>query len=87
VNILAFDDPERLHAEKTVRKPRLPAMSAEEFSAWLKHVDFSERHAARILQISRTTIAKYRQEGAPAHIGFACSAIARGMPMWKPHTD
>lgn len=31
---------------------------------------------------NRATVAKYRREGAPAHIGYACAAIALGMPVW-----
>ncbi|MCC5781295.1 hypothetical protein H7H48_19700 [Nitratireductor sp. B36] len=87
MDTLAFDDPERQLTEKTANKTRRAAMPAEEFCAWLKHVNFSERHAARTLQISRTTVAKYRQEGAPAHIGFACAAIALGMPIWQRGTE
>lgn len=35
---------------------------------------------ARALELSRNTVAKYKVEGAPARIGFACAALAFGLP-------
>lgn len=73
--------------QSSMRRQRRVAMSAAQFEAWLKHVGFSDRRAATILQISRATVAKYRREGAPAHIGYACTAIALGLSMWEPHSE
>lgn len=58
-------------------------MTAEDFAAWIGHMKMSERKVAEALQLSRTTVAKYRQEGAPVHIGLACAALAFGLPEWR----
>ncbi|CAN0653504.1 hypothetical protein [Nitratireductor sp. OM-1] len=83
MNVVAFRaDKEDGHPARG-RGARPAAMGATDFDAWLKHLGFSERHAARVLQVGRATIARYRREGAPAHIGYACTAIALGMPIWQ----
>jgi transcriptional regulator with XRE-family HTH domain len=58
-------------------------MTAEDFAAWIDHMKLSERKVAETLQLSRTTVAKYRREGAPVHIGLACAALAFGLPEWR----
>jgi hypothetical protein len=58
-------------------------MEAKDFIAWIEHMGFSDRETARTLGLSRTTVAKYRAEGAPVHIGYACAALAFGLPAWS----
>lgn len=57
-------------------------MTAEIFCRWMTVMKLSNAAAARALDVSRNTIAKYRREGAPVAIGFACAAIAMGLPRW-----
>lgn len=83
MNVVAFRAEKEDEHPARGRSTRPAAMCAKEFDAWLKHLGFSERHAARVLQVGRATVARYRREGAPAHIGYACTAIALGMPMWQ----
>lgn len=82
LNVVAFDARKENRNLARSGNPRTLAMCAGDFDAWLSHVGFSERRAAKVLQINRATVAKYRREGAPAHIGYACAAIALGMPVW-----
>jgi len=58
-------------------------MEAKDFCAWIEHMGFSEREAARTLDLSRNSVAKYKAEGAPAYIGLACAALAFGLPAWR----
>lgn len=61
-------------------------MTAEDFNAWLKHVGYSDRKAARALGISRSTVKNYRERGGPRYLGLTCSAIAFGLPEWRKST-
>lgn len=58
-------------------------MTGEDFQAWADHMEFNDSQVARTLDLSRNTVVKYKREGAPAYIGFACAAIAFGLPMWR----
>lgn len=57
-------------------------MEAKDFNAWIEHMGFNDSEVARRLDISRNSVAKYKAEGAPDYIGYACSAIAAGLPVW-----
>jgi len=57
-------------------------MTANDFSAWMKHVRLNKSQVAKTLGLSRNTVDKYLTEGTPDHIGFACAAIAFGLPKW-----
>lgn len=57
-------------------------MTAEDFRAWLESMGWSQREVARRLDLSRNTVAKYLEEGAPVAIGYACAALARGLAPW-----
>lgn len=58
-------------------------MSADDFTAWMAHMGFNIQTAAERLDLGRNTVSRYRREGAPGHIGLACSAIAMSLPEWK----
>ncbi|KNY16933.1 hypothetical protein AKG11_11470 [Shinella sp. SUS2] len=59
-------------------------MTADDLNAWLEHMKFNDAEATRRLGLgSRNTLAKYKVEGAPLHIGLACGALAFGLPPWK----
>ncbi len=60
-------------------------MEAKEFQEWLKLMGFSERKAAQELGLSRATVSKYRDEGAPLYIGYACAAMIEGLEPWPPN--
>lgn len=58
-------------------------MTAEAFRKWLQTMKLSDSAATAVLGIgSRNTIARYRREGAPKHIGLACAAYAAGFDEW-----
>lgn len=58
-------------------------MDAKDFSAWIDHMGWNDSEVARNLELSRNTVAKYKTEGAPASIGYACAALAFGLPEWE----
>tara|TARA_B100000678_G_scaffold289085_1_gene298881 strand:+ start:168 stop:356 length:189 start_codon:yes stop_codon:yes gene_type:complete len=62
-------------------------MTGEDFQAFLDHMGWSEREAARQLQLSRNSVAKYRTKGTKADIDFACAALAAGLPRWSERED
>lgn len=55
--------------------PEPPAMSAVQFRAWLRAMNYSGAAAAKALGVSPATIVKYQREGAPAAIRMACRVI------------
>ena len=57
-------------------------MTGDDFTAWMKHMNLDIGEAADRLGISRNTVPRYRRDGAPKHIGYACAAIAMGLPEW-----
>lgn len=58
-------------------------MSGEDFAAWLDHMGLSDAAAARALELSRNSVAKYKIAGAPRHVALACAALAFGLPAWR----
>lgn len=61
-------------------------MTAADFNAWMQHMGFNIADVARVLGIGRNTVPRYMAEGAPGHIGYACAAIAFGLPKWTAVT-
>jgi transcriptional regulator with XRE-family HTH domain len=61
-------------------------MSPEDFAAWLAHMGWSQRRAAKELGCSPNSVAAWLRYGAPPHIGFACAALAFGLPTWRTQT-
>lgn len=57
-------------------------MSSSDFCAWMDQVGFNIQTVAERLDLGRNTVARYRNMGAPGHIGLACAAIAMGLPAW-----
>jgi predicted transcriptional regulator len=57
-------------------------MTGDDFTAWMKHMGLSIGEAADRLGLGRNTVPRYMRDGAPAHIGYACAAIAMGLPQW-----
>lgn len=43
---------------------------------------WNDSKVARELQLARNTVAKYKRDGAPAFIGYACAAIAADLKPW-----
>ena len=60
-------------------------MTADDFTAWMKHMGFSIADVTRALGLGRNTVPRYMKEGAPDHIGYACAALAFGLPKWTAH--
>lgn len=50
-------------------------MSAEEFRAWLKVMNFTGAAAANALGVSPASVSAYQREGAPASIRLACRLL------------
>lgn len=57
-------------------------MTGEDFTAWMRHMNLEKGEAALLLGLGRNTVPRYMQAGAPAYIGYACAAIAMGLPQW-----
>lgn len=57
-------------------------MTGSDFIAWMAHLSLNNQEAAKVLEIGRNTVTRYRKDGAPRHIGLACSAIAMNLPAW-----
>lgn len=62
-------------------------MSPEDFRAWLDHMGLSQRAAVEKLGITRPTIAKCLREGVELTEALACSAVAAGLPIWRPDME
>jgi hypothetical protein len=58
-------------------------MTPEDFTAWLAHIGWSKRRAARELGCSFNSVAAWCAKGAPPYIGYACAALAWGLRAWK----
>lgn len=59
-------------------------MKGEEFTAWMAAQGLNDSSAARALEISRTTVIKYKAGGAPLVVALACAALAAGLEPWRP---
>ncbi len=57
-------------------------MTGSDFSAWMTHMGWNILETAEHLGLGRNTVARYMREGAPNYIGYACAAIAYGLPKW-----
>lgn len=58
-------------------------MKAKDFSAWIAYMAWNDSEVARQLDISRNSVAKYKDEGAPGYIGLACAALAANLLPWE----
>lgn len=58
------------------------AISARDFVRWLELMGFTDARASKTLGMSRNTIARYRQEGGPLSVAYACAAISHGLKPW-----
>lgn len=58
-------------------------MTAAEVQEFLDRFKLSDRKAAEMFDISRRTVAKYREEGAPLLFAYACAAKAFGLPPYR----
>ena len=58
-------------------------MTGEDFTAWMRHMNFKNGAAAEALDLSRNTIPKYISEGAPGYIDLACAALAGNVRPWS----
>jgi hypothetical protein len=62
-----------------------PAMTGEEFSAWMDAEGLSYSGVQATLGIrNRSTISTYRSDGAPLTVALACSAVSAGLGPWRP---
>jgi transcriptional regulator with XRE-family HTH domain len=59
-------------------------MTADEFTAWRKHLGLSGRKAAAALGVSKNTITAYERGkwGIPKTVALACSAVANQLRPW-----
>ncbi len=58
-------------------------MTGPDFTSWMSHLGLNNLEAAERLDIGRNTVTRYKRDGAPGHIGLACSAIAMNLPEWR----
>ncbi len=68
----------RIHNPKKVQSKAVsepPEMSAKQFQAWLRAMNYTGAAAAKALGVSPATIVKYQREGAPASIRMACRVV------------
>src|SRR5215207_8961251 len=67
-------------------EPEPPAdFSPESIAAFIDHMNWSDRECARKLGCAQNSILAWRKNGAPKYIGYACAALACGLPAWEPH--
>ena len=59
----------------TIFKP----VSPKAIRLWRKRMGWSVRMAADQLQLSRITLTRYEEVGAPLFIGLACAALLKGI--------
>ena len=68
-------------------------MTAADFAAWLEHVrvlhGWDQKAALAALCVGKNQGTRWRDPagpGAPDHIGLACAALARKVPLkpWRP---
>lgn len=58
-------------------------MSGSEFRIWQALMGWNNSEVARRLHLSRGTVQKYVDHGAPLHIALAAAALAVGLSPWK----
>ena len=61
-------------------------MTPADFTAWvalMKERGHSERNLVAMLGTGSNQITRWRRNGAPRYIGFACSAIEAGLVEWR----
>ena len=62
-------------------------MSAADFAAWVAYMKetrgWSARECASHLGCGVNQIARWSKKDPPAYIGFACAALAFGLPAWR----
>lgn len=54
-------------------------MTADEFRTWMALTGVYNLTVSKVFGISRNTVAKYRVEGAPPYVAFACAAYSVGL--------
>ena len=57
-------------------------MTGEQFTEWMARMGWNIITTAERLGLGRNTVARYRKEGAPDHIAYACAALAMNLPKW-----
>ena len=59
-------------------------MTADEFTAWRKHLGLNGREAADALGVSKNTITAYERGkwDIPKAVALACSAVANQLRPW-----
>ncbi len=74
-----------MKSQGTTEIPVMPdiPMSGHDLTKWVEHMGCTKKGAARMLGISRTSLDRYLQEGAPVTVGLACAALAFGLPVWR----
>jgi len=58
-------------------------MTGEDFTAWMGHMGWNIMQTSNGLGLGRNTVTKYMRDGAPDYIGYACAALAFGLPRWR----
>lgn len=62
-------------------------MTSEEVTAFLERMGWSDSRMERETGITRKTLSKYRQEGAPLWFGLVCAALDAGLGPWRDRPD
>ena len=57
-------------------------MTGPDFTAWMARMGLNILQTATLLDLGRNTVARYMKDGAPGYIGYACAAVAQGLPKW-----
>ena len=58
-------------------------MTADDVQAFLKRMGWSDSEMERRTGVTRKTLAKYREEGAPLWFGLVCAALDAGLDPWR----
>ena len=62
-------------------------MKAQDFKDWIAIHKFSMYDLEKRFGVTRKTLSKYRDEGGPEWLGYACAAISHGIPAWRQAKD
>lgn len=57
-------------------------MTGVEFCRWMDTMNLNTVQVRELFGLGRNTITKYREQGAPDYIGYACAAVSMGLPKW-----